>query len=311
MSNGLPFTPNTEQTAIAIAYRNHKMIADDVCPRVPVGAAKFEYSVFDLAERLTVPDTLIGRKSEPNQVEFTKSEQTAKTEDHGLSDVVPNNDIKQAPPHYDPLNHATEGVTDLVMLARELRVAKLYTDPANYAHNHDLSGADFKYLDDPNNDVLQFLQELMDDMLVAPNTMVLQRKTATKLRSNKHVIKAYNGSLGDSGLVPMAFIQDTLGIDKIHIGEAMVNGAKKGENPKFERAWGNALSLTYIDPLASTKNNRMTFAMTAQYGERVSSRRDVSAGLDGGIEVLVGERVRELAIAKEYGMLLTNLFTPA
>ena len=32
MSNGMPFTPDTEQTAIAIAYKNKKLIADQLAP---------------------------------------------------------------------------------------------------------------------------------------------------------------------------------------------------------------------------------------------------------------------------------------
>lgn len=307
----MPFTPDIEQTAIAIAYQNRRLIADMVCPRVPVGKRTFEYRTYDKAERMTVPDTLVGRKSEINQVEFTTDEKSATCDDHGLSDVVPNSDIKEAPHNYDPLHNAAEGLSDLILLAREVRVAALYTDPQNYGYKHELGKNNLKYLDDPDLDILKFFQELMDDMLVSPNHMTLPRKILTKLRSCPHVVKAYNGSLGDSGLVPVEFIQDTLGIDKVHVGEAWVNTAKKGEAPKFTEAWGNDhISFTRSDPLANTKNNRMTFAFTAQFGDRISGRRDVAAGLDGGIELMVGEKVKELAIAKDYGMILTNLITP-
>ena len=71
MSNGMPFTPSTEMTAIALAYRNTRLIADEVCPRSTVGKKNFKYTVFNTAERFTVPETRIGRKSAPNQVEFT------------------------------------------------------------------------------------------------------------------------------------------------------------------------------------------------------------------------------------------------
>ncbi|WP_231102281.1 capsid protein [Pseudoalteromonas luteoviolacea] len=311
MSHGMPFTPDIEQTAIAIAYHNRRMIADDVCPRIPVGKRTFQYRTYDKAERMTIPNTRVGRKSAINQVEFTTEEGSASCEDHGLSDVVPNSDIKEAPHNYNPLHHATEGISDLMLLAREVRVAELFKDPTNYGYHYELGKGGLKFLDDDNLDILQFFQELIDDMLVTPNHMTLPRKILTKLRSCKHVIKAYNGSLGDSGLVPIGFIQDTLGIDKVHVGEAWVNTAKKGETPNFIEAWGNDhISLTRSDPLASANNGRMTFAFTAQFGDRISGRRDVAAGLDGAIEVMVGEKVKELSIAKDYGMILTNLLTP-
>jgi hypothetical protein len=47
--------------------------------------------------------------------------------------------------------------------------------------------------------------------------------------------------------------------------------------------------------------------LTAQYESRVSGERPVSAGLRGGVEVMVGESVRELAIAKDCGILLTEV----
>ncbi|MEC8325910.1 MAG: capsid protein [Pseudomonadota bacterium] len=311
MSNGMPFTPSTEQTAIAIAYKNKRLIADIVAPRVPVGKMNFKYTVFNKNDGLTVPDTQIGRKSTANQVEFGSSEETASVVDYGLSAVVPNDDIDNAPANYNPLNHTTESVTDLVLLSREIRVANLYNKASNFGTHTDLAGAGQKHLDNPDFDFLPWLVERMDDMLMRANAMTLSRRVLTKMRSNKHVIKAYNGSLGDSGLVPTQFILDTLELESINVGEAFINTAKKGKAAQLERAWQDNLALTYVDPLANTTNGRMTFAMTAQYGDRVSSNRDVAAGLRGGKEVLVGETVHELAIAKDCGMLFTNALTPA
>lgn len=310
--SGMPFTPSVEQTAIAIAYRNKSLIADAVCPRVTVGKKNFKYTIFDKADRMTIPDTRIGRKSAPNQVEFSSSEDNAACEDYGLSDVVPQDDIDNAPAHYDPLNHATESISDIILLAREVRVANMYSNADNFGATYKLGSGALKHLDDPNLDVLVYLQEMLDDMFMTANTMTMSRKVATKLRSNKHVIKAYNGSLGDSGLVPLKFITDTLEIEHVNIGAAFVNTAKKGKTPTYSRAWQDNLALTYVDPLASTQNSRMTFAMTAQYGTRVSSRRSVQAGLHGGTEVMVGESLCELAIAKECGILLTDTigYTP-
>ncbi len=88
MSNA-PFPIDAELTAIAIAYRNGRMIADDVLPRVPVGKQEFKYWKYDLADGFTVPNTLVGRKSRPNEVEFDATDATDSTEDHGLDAPVP------------------------------------------------------------------------------------------------------------------------------------------------------------------------------------------------------------------------------
>lgn len=84
-----PFPIQPELTAIAIAYRNQSLIADEVLPRVPVGKQDFKYLKHAMAEGFTLPDTKVGRRSKPNDVEFSATEITASTEDFGLDDPVP------------------------------------------------------------------------------------------------------------------------------------------------------------------------------------------------------------------------------
>lgn len=307
MPNGVPFTPNTEQTAIAIAYRNRQMIADLVCPRAPVGLQQFKYMEFDPAETMTEVNTLIGRKSAPNQVEFSAKEKTDSVSDQGLSDIVPNDDIKNAPANYNPLNHAVESITDLIELGREVRVAKLFANSANYGHTQSLTSNGLKKITDVDCDVFALLNEMLERPLMRPNSMVLNSFVATKLRTNKSLIKGYNGSVADTGMVPWQYIKDTFELENIYVGQARVNTRKKGQDMQLASAWGNFIALPFIDRLANTNNNRMTFALTAQYGDRVSGNRDVQAGLRGGVEVMVGESVKELIIAKQAAILLTDV----
>src|SRR5690625_2328311 len=84
-----PFPVNPEILAAAIAYRNRRMIADDVLPRVGVGQQSYKYWTWDLAEGFTVPNTHVGRTSRPNQVEFSATEQSSTTKDYALDDAIP------------------------------------------------------------------------------------------------------------------------------------------------------------------------------------------------------------------------------
>src|SRR3990172_3410335 len=111
-----PFPITPEMMAITISYRNPKLIADDVLPRVLVGTQEFKYPTYTKAESFTVPDTKVGRKSAPNEVEFTATETTSKCDDYGLDDPVPQEDIMNAEAvsaltgkAYDPLGRANEG----------------------------------------------------------------------------------------------------------------------------------------------------------------------------------------------------------
>ncbi|MDF5840584.1 hypothetical protein P4053_00025 [Pseudomonas aeruginosa] len=78
-------------------------------------------------------------------------------------------------------------------------------------------------------------------------------------------MKAYNGTLGDEGMVPMAFLQELLELEAIYVGEARLNIARPGQNPSLIRAWGPHASFIYRDRLADTRNGT-TFGLTGQWG---------------------------------------------
>jgi hypothetical protein len=126
------FPVNPELTAIAMAYRNpaHTLIADLVLPRVSV-AKKFNYSVYSAEQGYTLPDTKVGRKSQPNEVDFQGSLVSGETQDWGLDDIVPIDEIDAwaAMPRpaggggpINPLVISTMFLEGLVQLDREVRV---------------------------------------------------------------------------------------------------------------------------------------------------------------------------------------------
>ena len=105
-----PFPIDPHLTAIAVAYRNSAYIADEILPRVPVGKQEFKYDVYPIDETFRLPDTKVGRKGKPNEVDLTASEVTASTEDFGLEDPIPQADIDNAAPGKNPLGVLIAGM---------------------------------------------------------------------------------------------------------------------------------------------------------------------------------------------------------
>src|ERR1700732_4500664 len=111
-------------TSIAVNYKNSRLIADEVLPRVPVGKQDFRYLQFSLGDSFTVPNTLVGRTSKPSQAEFGATAVTASTRDYALDNPIPNVDIENAVgTGYDPEARGTEVTTNLILLDREVRAA--------------------------------------------------------------------------------------------------------------------------------------------------------------------------------------------
>ncbi len=304
-----PFPVQPELTAIAIAYRNKRMIADDVLPRIGVGTQEFKYLVYNKAERFTIPDTKVGRRSKPNEVEFGATEQTAMTSDYALDDPVPQADIDNAPPNFDPLGNAVEGITDLILLDREKRTADVVFDADTYPTGHKvaLSSNDRWDVDHADSDPIQDIEAGLEIPLVRPNVMVIGRAAFSVLRRHPNIIKAMHGTLGDKGIAPATWLAELFELDQVLVGDAWVNSAKPGQTPTFVRLWGKACALLHLDATANTRRG-VTFGLTAQFGGRVAgSNHDPNIGMRGGQRVRAGESVKELIVAPDAGYFLDTV----
>lgn len=301
-----PFPITPELTAIAIAYKNNNLIADQVLPRVQVGLQSFKYRNFTLADGFTIPDTKVGRTSAPNQVEFGFTEATASTNDYGLDEPIPLADIENAPPGYNPEGRAVEMLSNLIALDRENRTASAVFNTSTYAagNQQTLSGTS-QFSDFVNSDPLSVLMNALDACVMRPNVMVIGQAAWTKLRQHPKIVAAVLGNAGTSGIVGRDAVAGLLEIEQLLVGQGFINTAKRGQTATLARAWGKHISLLYRDTLAGTTG--ATFGFTAQWGGRVGgSINDQDIGMRGGRRVRVGESVAEVLCANDLGYFIQN-----
>lgn len=304
-----PFPIQPELTAIAVAYRNQRLVADSVFPYVPVGSREFKYLKHNLAEGFTIPDTKVGRKSAPNEIEFSATETADKVEDYGLDDPVPQDDIDAAQKAgYDPMGRAVEGTTDLILLDREKRAADLAFNAANYAaaNKVTLAGTS-QWSDFTNSNPINDIMVGLDAMVMRGNVAVMGRQVASKLVQHPKIVKATYGDNTDAGVARLRDVAALFGLDEILVGEAFVNSAKKGQAASLARAWGKHFLLFTRDQLAMGDGKRLTYGFTARFGGRIAGAMpDAKIGLKGGQRVRAGESVKEVITANDLGYLIIN-----
>ncbi|MEA3533720.1 capsid protein [Rhizobium sp. CC-YZS058] len=306
---GQPFPVDPVLTGIAIAFKNAEMIADQVLPRLEpkLTAETFKYMVFGFDQQITIPDTKVGRKSEPNVMEFGGTSVPGNTTDYGQDSVIPNADIAQAPAGYDPEAFAVQQLTNIIELDREKRVAAKVFDPNTYAAaNRELlagtsqwSHADSK----PANAITLAL----DSMVMRANVMVLGRKSWSSLRQNPSILRALTVSGAGDGLADRRAVADLLELDDIVVGSGWANAAKPGQAAQRYRLWGNHAALIRREKIVSSLGEVPTFGWTAQFGDRVAGSMDAPlVGLRGSRRVRAGESVAEVISAPELGYFFQN-----
>jgi len=302
-----PFPVVPELMAVANTYRNTRLIADMVSLRKTVGLKTFRYPVFSSLERFTAPDDFVGRKSVPNEVDFSSSETEASTVDHALDDPVPQDDVLNAPPGVDPLGEATEGLTDLILLNREIRLATQVMSAASYASGHSvtLSTAADKWSTPTTSHPIADITTGLDTGLVRQNVMVIGRKGWNALAQHADIVKAINRTGGDSGIATRQEVAALFELDEVLVGDGWYNTAKKGQPGSRVRIWGPDCALIVRNPQANLRGGAPTFCLTAQFGQRIAgAEQDSKIGMRGGQRVRVGESVAELVICDELGYLI-------
>lgn len=310
-----PFTPSPQYTAIALAYRNLDMIADLVLPRTPVSKREFKWDLRTKADLFTVPQTLVGRKGTPNEVEFTAEEKTDSVKDYGLDDVVPQEDIDEArdKPGLDPLGRAVEGVTELIMLQREKRVADLVFAAGTYPSGSKvtLSGNDqWDQFAQAASDPVEDLLSAIEGMLMKPNTLVLGSQVWYQLRRHPKLIASVypgGGNAATGGTAQLQALKDLLEIPNIYIGQARINTAKPGQTATLSRCWGKHAALLHLNPIAGLRGNGITFGATAEYGTRIAGTMpEPKVGLRGATRARAGESLKEIITAADCGYFFEN-----
>lgn len=303
-----PYPIDPALTAIAIAFHNAGMIADEVLPRIPsVNKEEFKYYRYDLSEGFTLPDTKVGRRGRVNQISFTGEEKTGATNDYGLEDEIPQADIDNASGPQTPQQRSVEQITNLIELDREIRVAGLVFNASSYGDNNkEVVAAGDKFTDAASKP-LRMISEALDSMIMRANVMVLGQSAWTALRQHPEIVKATNKNSGDSGVAARQAVAEIFEVQKIVVGQGWVNNARKGKTPEMARCWGGHVALLHQDRLADTRNGT-SFGYTVPYKSRESAQWfDKDIGLRGGIRVRVGESVKELLTAAELGYFLQDV----
>ena len=302
----LPIQPDL--TRIAIAYKAQSLIAENILPRISVARQDFKYTKLTPEDPFTIPDTKVGRKSAVQQVEFGGTEVTGSTFDYALEDVIPMADINNATEGVaDPRKIATEGISRLLDLDREVRVSNLVFNASNYnaANKITLSGTS-QFSDYTNSDPISVIQTALDSCLMRPNTIILGRPAWSVLMRHPKIVQAIYKTAQNSGLVAQRALADLFELENIFVGEAFQNTARKGQAVNFARVWGKHISLIYQDATAAASGSA-TFGFTAQWqGKQAYEEFRSNVGARGAQVVKVVDSVAEVICADNLGYMITN-----
>lgn len=336
-----PFPSDPARTAIIMLYHEPGMIGDRVLPPTPpLSQEEFQYTKYEIGDAFQVPDTRLGRKGEPQEVEFQGKRITDTTRHHGLKDSVPQSDVDKAMVNrdgaqvwMDPRDVAAINLKRLLRLAREVRVANAVFNAASYEAGYKVALASGDRFDAAGSDPWGTMEDALNVPIFRPNVITFGQAAWSEFRRHPKVLKATNRASGaDSGLAARRDVAELLEVDEILVGRSRVASNAEGQDLALRRCWGGHVALTYRGAYASgmaapggnmgserqegvdllSDKDSTTFGFQAVYQpEEVLSRFVGQRGIKGVHELILRESCLEVICGGDgFGYFIQNAVTP-
>ena len=244
-------------TGFSLAYKNSAYIADLLLPSLAVDKQSGKHFVYDKG-RFRVNDNLRGAGARSKEVTHNISSSSAYfCEDHALKEFVTDEDRDNAVPPADPFQDATENVTEMHMVAKEVEAAGILTSTSVLSQNTTLSGtsqwSDFSN-SDPIADIRTGKQTIHASIHVDPNTLVLGKQVWDKLIDHPALIERIKYS--QFGAVTEDIVARILGVERLIIGAAGKNGAVEGQSDSMSYIWGRTRFSRTSTPVSLPRASR-------------------------------------------------------
>jgi hypothetical protein len=319
-----PFTITPALVAIALDYSGinraqRGYIADAVAPRLRVDSSLFRYPLYKIEEAFTVYDNQIDRLGRLNEIVESATETSGATIDYGLLEKLPYRDEKMATAGSAsipfPLKaRAVRNVIDKNQLAREIRVAGIVQNTANYTNGYTVTPAT-KWSDYNNSDPVATIMDAQAGMLVPANVGVTSLAGLNFLKRHPKIHTALGGAATSGRLATIEEIAQVFNLERIIVGNTLKQTSKRGQALTTGPIWGNFFALHYQGAQGSDglslDAGSPNFLTTFQFGDVVSGEnpyRQGEMGLWGGVGVLTGESIVEKVVAPFAGYLFSNPF---
>lgn len=255
-------------TDISVAYKNEEYLAEQIFPRIEVGAITGYYFVFDKS-KFRIENARRSGVSRANRVGFGMSKAAfGPLAEQTLEEAIEWEVRDTYPTPFDAESDATEDVTEHLALNLEKEVADKLADTAVVTNNVTLSGTD-QFSDFANSDPFTRIQTAINSVvtngLVTPNTCIMGYDVWVKIKNHPDLL----GRLSNDSMRVMkpADFGELFGFSKVLIGKAMYNTAAEGQTAVMGSVWGKHMIVAYVPDRAAIKKVALGYTL-AKKGAR-------------------------------------------
>jgi len=278
-------------TDFALKFVNEDAIWRNVAPIKKVTKRSDKFWVFDERRAFEQTPDETAPNSDAHEIQLTQSTDNYSVTDRALGAWVPVEAIENADDPLKPELDAQEAIRERLENNQEVRVANALFQASVWAAGQKTTLAGATQWSDSASDPISAILAEIDNMIVRPNTLVVNADVWRAMRLHPKVTAAIfplGGNAGTSGAVATVDqLAAVLELDQIVVGRRRVDTANPGQTASFSRAWGkHALLCRMVEnPGLNDVVTALTFAETI-----TSPVRDFDAkkGVKGSVYVKDG-----------------------
>lgn len=299
-------------TNVAVAYKNTSLIADLLLPVVTVPDQsgkvwKFGKDAFRLESDIRAPGTKSSRVQS-----FSASTDTYFCNNHALTDVVPEEDLRSADVAIAAESSATEGLVDMIKLRREKSLADYLFNATTFSsYTSALSGADRwgEYTSsDPVANAESAIEAVRQKSGAKANLAVMGSAVYIKLRRHPQLLDMFKYTAG--GVLSESQVAEALGVGRILVGSAIYESAKEGAASSMADVWGKYCLFAYVAPQAGIRKPSLGYSYRWNVGiegYKVFKTEDYSAGGIHGTAIEVMTYFDDVVHGADFGYLYSTV----
>jgi hypothetical protein len=176
-------------------------------------------------------------------------------EEYGLEDLVTKRDLKNVEDPFSAESDKVTGLTQKLLIGKELRLAALMTSTGVLTNNVTLSGTS-QFNDYVNSAPLTVFKNAHDSIIsrrgVMANAAEMTLQTFNTLRFHPQILEKLGFTWDRAGLMTEVEMAKAMDVEKLYITKGVRNTAKKGQAAVISPIWGKDI-VFFVRPDSAAK----------------------------------------------------------
>lgn len=257
-------------TNLGRRYRPKGLIADLVCPKVPVNKETGKFPVWDARDFFaTDVDSLVPDRSPAKEIDVSLSTEPYVCEEYALKISVSRRELENVDDIIGIREAKQQAVQDQLNLQREFRVATMLRKTTNGGQLNLGATPTKNWNEDEGtieSDIRTAIEAIENATGMVPNAIIIPKAVAQAIATQKAIREIFKYTVDGRQLLGAgdAILPPEIWGLKVIIASGMRATNKEGQTNAFSKIWADHVRVVYLNPAPNKETPSVAYTFTAR-----------------------------------------------